>query len=286
MEIVVRVPGSCGELVQGSLAGKSFLVTCPIDCYTEVRISDAIEGIHGLGRKSLMSLVRTMSLLGKEEFPFGIQLTSELPHGKGMASSSADISAVASAVSIACGIPLSFHQILQLASAIEPTDGTFLPNIVRLDYLSGEIIEHFSHIPTFQISIFDTGGEIDTVMFNQQEDLTERVAQKEFFMRKALNLLRQGTDESIAEAATISALAHQNILHKDHLSEILEFVKREGALGVCIAHSGTVLGVLWHNNESEKTDLNNYAMRIAAKFPHLTYIKQTHLIPGGIYRII
>ncbi len=33
MELIVRVPGSCGEIMQGYWQGEPFLVTCPIDRY-------------------------------------------------------------------------------------------------------------------------------------------------------------------------------------------------------------------------------------------------------------
>ena len=285
MEIVVRVPGSCGELVQGSLSGKPFLVTCPIDCYTEVRVSDSIQGIHGLGRKSLTALERTMSILSEEEFPWGLQLTSCLPHGKGMASSSADIGAVAAAVSLSYGIPLSSHQILQIASDIEPTDGVFLPGIVRMDYIAGEVQEQFPALPALQLAVFDTGGEIDTIVFNQQANLATQIKKKEALMKSALKLLRQGTDQSVAEAATISALAHQSILPKDRLKEIWGFAQREGALGICVAHSGTVLGLLWHS-KAEESELNGAVAHIASRFPHISFLRRARLIAGGTYRIV
>ena len=37
--IKVKVPGSCGEIVQGTESGRPFLITCPINCYTEVRVT-------------------------------------------------------------------------------------------------------------------------------------------------------------------------------------------------------------------------------------------------------
>ena len=68
MELMVRVPGSCGELLQGMKAGNPFLVTCPVGSYTTVRISDALSGIHGLGRKSLMAL-EAASIISRTGMP-------------------------------------------------------------------------------------------------------------------------------------------------------------------------------------------------------------------------
>ena len=38
MELIVRVPGSCGEIMQGYWQGEPFLVTCPIDRYSTVTV--------------------------------------------------------------------------------------------------------------------------------------------------------------------------------------------------------------------------------------------------------
>jgi|GEM_PF-5037267 len=35
----VQVPCTCGELVQGMMAGMPFLVSCPIDRYSLVRVT-------------------------------------------------------------------------------------------------------------------------------------------------------------------------------------------------------------------------------------------------------
>ena len=118
MEIVIRVPGSCGELIQGVLPDGPFLITCPIDCYAAVRISDRFTGWYGMGSKAKSAMKRTLVLLGEKEFPWGIRLESELPQGKGMSSSSADIAATAVGVAQALGYELSAAYILREAAAI------------------------------------------------------------------------------------------------------------------------------------------------------------------------
>ncbi len=39
MKAVVRAPGSCGELVQGTLNGVNFHITCPVDRFTETTVT-------------------------------------------------------------------------------------------------------------------------------------------------------------------------------------------------------------------------------------------------------
>src|SRR5712692_8205418 len=44
MKAKIRVPGTCGEFVQGMLDGRHFLVSCPIDLYSTVSVDLLAEG--------------------------------------------------------------------------------------------------------------------------------------------------------------------------------------------------------------------------------------------------
>ena len=55
----------------------------------------------GFGRKANIALKNTVSFMGFTDFPLGIALESQLPTGKGMAASTADIVAVIQAVATA-----------------------------------------------------------------------------------------------------------------------------------------------------------------------------------------
>ena len=160
----MRVPGSCGELAQGVHKGKPYLVTCPIDAYTTVWVSDSWQGQAGLGEKSCLALKLTLDFLGKTSFPYGIRLESELPHGKGMASSSADIAAVSAAAAAALGKRLSPEEIFRIATAIEPTDPVFFPGHVCANQQDGSIYAEYADWPQLKIAIFDTGGTVDTLV--------------------------------------------------------------------------------------------------------------------------
>ena len=123
MEIIAKAPASCGELIEGTLAGTPFLVTAPISMYATATVSDAFTGMHELGTKAQEALRRTLAHIGEESFRFGIRLETEIPKGKGMASSSADIAAVSYAVARAYGRELTGREIMDIAIAIEPSDG-------------------------------------------------------------------------------------------------------------------------------------------------------------------
>ncbi|SFT83027.1 L-threonine kinase [Selenomonas sp. GACV-9] len=282
MEITVRVPGSCGELLQGELQGEPFLVTCPIGCYTTVRVSDAFTGIHGLGRKSLMALEKTLTSLGKEELPWGIQLTSDLPRGKGMASSSADIAATVAAVALAFGYEPYLDEIMRLAVEIEPTDGVFCPGVVRINHMDGRMLAGYRGLPAFRISVYDTGGEVDTLLYHA--NMEDSVAEEKSLAALTQFELGVKTHDAdlIAAAATASALAHQQLLPKEGLEDFLAASRRFGALGINVAHSGTVIGVLWPADWTDR-QLQQAEAELSGKFPSLTHLLQSRLQSGGIW---
>lgn len=99
MTIKVKAPGSCGELVQGTVNGVSFLITCPIDWYSEVTVirGSSIDQVHP---KTAAAVDKTLKYLNTNG-SFGMSVSSDLPVGKGMASSSADISAACQATALA-----------------------------------------------------------------------------------------------------------------------------------------------------------------------------------------
>lgn len=102
MELTVRVPGSCGEVMQGIWQDEPFLITCPIDRYSTVVVRPGRGRLLGGGEKARRALDLGRTYCRCQDLPYDFFLTSDLPQGKGMASSSADICAVLAAVSAVC----------------------------------------------------------------------------------------------------------------------------------------------------------------------------------------
>lgn len=284
MHVEVKVPGSCGELIQGTIAGEPFLVTCPIDCYTTVTVrpnKDLSTNQHsGLGPKASKALVEVLRFFSVRYYPYHLQLESQLPAGKGMASSSADIAAVCIAVAASLQQKITAEQIGAIASAIEPTDGVFFEGIVKMNPLRGMCQKYLGQFPSLQIAIFDTGGMVDTLAFHTRQDLASLNHENEALIREALAVLTATDAVSIGRAAVISALANQSILYKKCLPQIIEMAKEAGALGVNVAHSGTVLGILFAPNASTPFIEQAISM-IQQRFLHLQYMKTVRLISGG-----
>ena len=266
MRFEIKVPGSCGELAQGMLNGEPFLITCPINLFTTVTVSDKFTGVIGLGWKAQAMLTKTLEYLKREDFDFGIKLKSELPIGKGMASSSADIAAIGKAVSLALGTDLAAEEIAELAASIEPTDGVFYDGIVAMNPITGQILSKIHTLPEYNIVVFDFGGKIETIDFKRRSNLN-------------LTELPQEIDINMA---TTSALANQSILYKPELEDIINLAKSMGTLGISIAHTGTVIGLIFAE-DTLQTYLKQCSSTITQKFTHIKYLATVKMISGGFY---
>lgn len=283
MTIKVKAPGSCGELVQGTINGINFLITCPVDWYSEVSIIPG-GNLAGIEPKTRAAVEKTLAYL-KTSGDFGIALESDLPKGKGMASSSADISAVCQAAALAVtGKRLSCEEIADIALAIEPTDGIFYPGIIMFDHVQGKIRRQLGNPPPMKIAVFDAGGEVDTLSFNAREDLAELNKANEQQIAVAVELVVQGLMSGdarlIGQGATMSAVANQKILYKPCLEQVINISRDFGAVGICVAHSGTVLGVMFC--AEAMTGHDSCIKAIGRACPEVTYLKTVRLIAGGL----
>ncbi len=285
MTATVRAPGSCGELVQGTLDGINFLITCPVDLYAEVAVTPGAAGPTAAGDKTVAAVLRTWAYLGVVSERFTVAVTSDLPQGKGMASSSADIAAACLAAARAAGRSLTADEIADIALAIEPTDGIFFPGIAMFDHVRGLIRRPLGCPPPMSVLVFDAGGIIDTLEFNRRTDLAALNAAKEHEVRRAVDLVSRGLAAGdcalIGQGATISALANQAILAKPALPDVIAIARRHGAVGVNTAHSGTVLGILFPGRPAP-AGAEACRAEVVRACPALRFLRLTSLVPGGL----
>ncbi|MGD0623036.1 MAG: GHMP kinase [Thermacetogeniaceae bacterium] len=278
------VPGTCGELVQGTLSGTNFLVTCPVNWFSRVTVTtgadrsvpstpstrdgsplDTIrpdapvmneDASPGAGRivfpaeriKTAQAVRKTLDREGYPNLGAVIDVASSLPIGKGMGSSTADLSAACYAVATALNRRLTPEAVAEIALSIEPSDGTFSTGIILIDHVDGRLFERIGEPFPLGLLVLDFGGAVDTLEFHRRSDLAELNAANEPVIRQALQLVRDGFQRQdpgkLGEGATMSALANQRILPKSHLEAIIDHVLVRGAYGVNVAHSGTVVGIL------------------------------------------
>ena len=164
-------PGTCGELAQGMLDGVLCMVTCPID----MRSTATVELSPGNGSisapsdspKASQAILATLEYLGESAVDAELSLDSKIPRGKGMASSTADVSSAIVATASALGREISAEEIASIALGIEPSDGVMFPKIVIFDHLRGPSARTLGSPPPMHVAILDFGGEVDTLEFNK-----------------------------------------------------------------------------------------------------------------------
>ena len=286
MEIIVKAPASCGELVEGVLNGTPFLVTAPISMYAVATVSDAFSGVHGLGEKAEEAMARTLAHIGQDSLPYGIRLDSAIPRGKGMASSSADIAAVSYAVARALGRELTGREIMDIAIAIEPSDGIAFTGLSHVSHTTGELFGQYFNVPLLAVSIFDVGGTVDTIAYYQSKG---NAGDQDDAYRALLHTVDQAfamrgaeKERLLGQAATESARRNQQHLEKPELERFITAAQSRGALGVLVAHSGTVVGALWASDLSTAA-IDARTHQLAQEFyGTYAFMRQERLISGGV----
>src|SRR4029079_11819053 len=96
-----------------------------------------------------------------------LELESNIPIGKGLASSSADLVATARAIDDCFKLGMSEEILKMFLRQIEPTDGVMYPGVVSFYHRQVQLREFLGQLPGLTIVSIDEGGEVDTVEFNK-----------------------------------------------------------------------------------------------------------------------
>ena len=287
---LVRCPGTCGEWVQGARKGIPFLVDCPIDRFSEARVALYMHATGWdlpLGKtKALQVLELLKEDLGLPSLNGKVEFLQQLPEGKGMASSTADITAVVAAALFALGEDPVAERLAHFALRIEPSDSVMFPGITEIEH----VIRHKHRIlgpsvPALFLAL-DWGGAIDTRVFNARPGLAEHYRRYEDEIARAYGLARKGIEqidlEKLAVAGTISARCNLEINTKSQFEPFLTWVLQKGGLGVVTAHSGTLLAGVFPLDEFSSQEVRkNLRLEAHQRFTP-AYLDLFHSHSGGI----
>jgi L-threonine kinase len=253
----VDVPCTCGELVQGVLDGEPFLVSCPIDCYSRVKVElDRRASVCLAPPKALSAISAALALLEQPDRVSRLEVSCPLPPSKGFGTSTADVVGAIAATAAAVGVTITPAEVARLAVSIEPSDGTMFPGLAVFAHRSAIRGIVLGGAPPLLVAVLEFEGTVDTLDYNSRLDLGYLRAREGEYAR-ALGLLRQGLEEErwelVGQAATLSARTNQRLLPKPELERAIQLGEEHGALGVCAAHSGTLLGVLFRPDCEHQT---------------------------------
>jgi uncharacterized protein involved in propanediol utilization len=261
--------GHHGEIFQGIvLQGcdnrpRAVLVTLPCPWYRSRAIYHVLPEQQPLQVrpankvKAKRAAQHTLALLGVEHLGGRLAIDSNIPVGRGLGSSSADVIAAIHAVANALGKTLSLQTIARLAVQAEAASDPLMytESSILFAQREGVVAEQFSApLPPMDVlSIQDVSAcaGIDTVALA----LPDYTGQETVAFSTLLNRLRQsvldGDAEQVAAVASASAHINQRFLNKPYLEEIERIGRRHGALGAQVAHSGTVIGLLFRKGDRE-----------------------------------
>lgn len=268
-----RCPGTCGEWVQGAKSGLPFLVDCPIDRYTEAVIEVDPSAEDWNIPKGKEKVRKALAIFRRERGLAGggiLSYRQELPAGKGMASSTADIVSAAAALAFALGETVTSGELAHLAFCVEPSDSVMYPGITEIDHLQGNYYKILGSVVPARFLALDWGGEVDTVRFNARADLRGHYRKHEQSIGKALALLSEGIRlgdlEKMAAGSTLSARCNLEINPKPCFDRFRAWVLAQGGLGVVTAHSGTLLAGVFPTERDLQPLLEIAAERFAPVF--------------------
>lgn len=257
--------GTLGELLQGPVEEDGDLqiglISLPVHRYSWVHFlpagadddgddrdafEDACRDLHGKSR-CLQAMALYLQRAGRRLPPGRWRHDSELPEGKGMASSTADVVATLRCLDSIFGLRTPTSAICDILRGIERSDSVFLDRYAL--YLSGRqsMVRTFDFMPRYHTCYIDEGGAVDTErsgprLLSYYRDRADAYAAN---LRGAIAAFDRRDAAGIARCATASALLAQGVLPKRAFDAMLAQRTRFGADGIVVAHTGSLIGYLF-----------------------------------------
>lgn len=257
-----------GELLQGMFLNenKNFVyglvtLTCPLFKATAQFICQPQTGVTVFPAdktKAKIAAELTLQYFGYTALGGELHLKSDIPVGKGLGSSTADVSATILAVANALGKTISRERIGQLSVTAEVASDPLSYNeqAILFAQRSGKVIEDFgASLPSLLVLGFDCASTpetgIDTITRSPQNYTCD---DKRTF-RLLRSLLRHAIIHKnralIGQVSSKSAFVNQKYLPKDNFLSFLNIQETIGALGIQVAHSGTVASFLFDPTDTK-----------------------------------
>ncbi|MEU6895331.1 hypothetical protein ABZ934_26815 [Streptomyces sp. NPDC046557] len=262
------IHGAFGEILQGYTLGPSgfdhFLFTAPVEeLHCQARLKR--EGIPSTAALAVTPTDRVKALHAYDMLSADLQrstrgalieIQSNIPVAKGHASSTADILATAllcvSEAFPEAPEPMAHALALSVARRLEYGDYLLYPGIAACAQRSQTLLSTYRTDLRWTIVGVDEGGYVRTEEFHREraEDPGKATVYEQLFRELDAALLA-GDGEAAARIATQSAELHDDRLPKKSLEDLRTLRDDFGALGICVAHSGTLAGLIFSRHQSD-----------------------------------
>ncbi|WP_344433743.1 hypothetical protein [Streptomyces luteosporeus] len=266
--IARTIHGAFGEILQGYTLGPSgfehFLFTAPVEelrCRARLqRTGNAPATALTVSPADRVKALRAYELLGTDlrQPAHGgtIEIDSNIPVAKGHASSTADILATA----LLCVAeaypdtpePVAHALALSVARRLEYGDYLLHPGVAACAQRSQTLLATYETDLRWTIVGVDEGGFVRTEEFHREvpEDAGKARVYEQLFAELDA-ALRADDGAAAARIATHSAELHNDRLPKKSLEDLQGLKEEFGALGICVAHSGTLAGLIFSRHDGE-----------------------------------
>lgn len=213
-----------------------------------------------------------------------IEISSDVPSRVGMGSSTSDVTAAIRAIADFHDVRLPEEELGQLAVQAEgASDSTMIDDrVVLFAQRDGLVLETLGHrLPPMVVLGVDTdpgGAGVDTLRLKPAEYDDREVG--------AFQVLRAAMRRAVATAdvallgrvATASARINQRFLPKPELERLLELCQRHEGCGVQVAHSGTVVGLIF---DARRPGVAEAVARCAQRLPEIGLPISAMIAPLG-----
>jgi L-threonine kinase len=210
-----------------------------------------------------------------DSYEITISFSRNIPVGKGLSSSTADMLSTIRALQEIFGFLLREKTISEIFTSIEPHDGLMFKSCVVYDHRKGELIMELLYIPEFWVVAIDFGGVVDTVSYNKNLLFTDSITrQYEELLLKLENSFNLMDDKMIAECASESTYIHLSMHNNAERLKVFEECKQFNPMGVINTHSGTCLGLLF-SKKIEKAEIMKIADSVNSHFQYPVFVTST-----------
>jgi L-threonine kinase len=263
MNYSVKIYSRIGELIQGVLRdGSSFLVSgfSSGTLYSEASLEDGRDHCEdgaahpALPLKTRQALSFLLEAYLEQANPPGnppadplkgkaIRLHSNIPPGKGLSSSSADVLSVLCTVNDYLQAGFAPEDLYRFAARVEPTDPCLSSDIVLFKQQLGIIVTKI-YLPPLSLLYFDAAPDrqIDTLDL-QRVYPADASCFFDGLLRRFLQAVAEKDYSGLLDCVTRSAVYNQAILALPGFDDYYRLAADSQA-GLMVAHSGTIIGLL------------------------------------------
>ena len=247
-----------GELFQGQIEDfqmrrRRCLISLPCNCLYSTAtfqplIDDPVNVYPPHKEKARRVVELTLRHCGAQVRGGHLTIQSNIPEAKGYGSSTADCVAASISTADALALSLTEDEIAMLVVQAELASDNFMfSRAVLFAHREGVVLEDYaSCLPSLEVLGIDadSGSIVDTLQYPPAV-YTWRQIQLFGTLTGALRRAIRSKDiQLLGRIATASAVVNQEFLPKPMFKEIAQLAEQAGALGVAVAHSGTVMSVL------------------------------------------